>query len=231
MYSYSTLSGLLREIKKTSRRRLVFISLRHGPSQVCWWPPTERKRGGKDARRVVHGERMRFLVHSKSRASARTVILLSREYMYILVVEIVEARGWFASMAKGREFSPLRKNGNDVVPLLSEKRWLQRLRARFKLEPAWNFVCKLCDLCEEERGKRIISVAYISYFLRYAWSVGDRDRFKLASWPVEREMRKKRVKGKRTFSRYLIVVTIVVYFLEKSFQGNGMYRVYWKNTW
>lgn len=93
MYSYSTLSGLLREIKKTSRRRLVFISLRHGPSQVCWWPPTERKRGGKDARRVVHGERMRFLVHSKSRASARSVILLLREYMYILVVEIVEARG------------------------------------------------------------------------------------------------------------------------------------------
>lgn len=231
MYSYSTLSGLLREIKKTSRRRLVFISLRHGPSQVCWWPPTERKRRGKDARRVVHGERMRFSVHSKSRASARTVILLSREYMYILVVEIVEARGWFASMAKGREFSPLRKNGNDVVPLLSEKRWLQRLIVLNSNPRGTLYVCKLCDLCEEERGKRITSVAYISYFLRYAWSVGDRDRFKLASWPVEREMRKKRVKGKRTFSRYLIVVTIVVYFLEKGFQGNGMYRVYWKNTW
>lgn len=68
--------------------------------QPGWFGGAEEG-GGKDARRAVHGERMQFLVHSKSRASAWTVILLSHEYVYVYVqvfdgrkVEIVEARGW-----------------------------------------------------------------------------------------------------------------------------------------
>lgn len=89
-----------------------------GPARFVRWPPSERKRGergGKDARRVVHGERMQFLVHSKSRASAWTVILLSHEYMYIYICvcllmdtrsKLSKLKGDSHQWRKGENFSP-----------------------------------------------------------------------------------------------------------------------------
>ena len=57
----------------------------------------------------MHGERMQFLVHSKSRASARTVILLSHDYMYMYMYRcLMDARSKLSKLEDG-------KNGNDAV--------------------------------------------------------------------------------------------------------------------